>query len=48
MEELIKLNQESTEKLIDIAIFKGEEENYDQDNFQRWEIVKVEKQVIEL
>ena len=41
-EALIKLNQESKEKLIDIAIFSGDEETYDQNNLLRWEIVKVD------
>ena len=47
-EELIKLNQESTEKLIDISILGGDEEDYDQNNFLRWEIVTVQKKLIEL
>ena len=47
-EEFIKLDQESTEKLIDISILGGDEEDYDQNNFLRWEIVTVQKKLIEL
>ena len=47
-EELIKLNEEGSEKLIDIAILSGDEDNDNSGNLVSWEIVKVDKRLIEL
>ena len=49
MEELIKLNQERSEKkLIDISIFSEDEENDASENLESWAIVKVDQKLIEL
>ena len=47
-EELIKLNEEGSEKLIDITIISEDEDNDNSDNLVSWEIVKVDKRLIEL
>ena len=47
-DELIKLNEEGSEKLIDITIISEDEDNDNSDNLASWEIVAVDKTLIEL
>ena len=41
------MNENSCEKLIDLVVYKGDELTED-DNLLRWNIVKVDKELIEI